>query len=482
MEKILVIDIGTTRLKVACVDRNGKIENIVSNTLPKSSATEQDARLWFSETLKLISKLVELEKNNKFNSIVLTGNMHALLAIDKYGEPLFDAWLWNDLRAGKETEFLNLKYGNTIKEKFFNPAIAGFPLPKLLHLKNDKPEIFKSIWKILQPKDYVAFKLCGNLFTDFTDASGTLMFNLKNRSWDEEFLLELGLNISILPEVVLSYQKIGVLRKDMAKLMGLISGIPVIIGAGDLATAALGSEIREDTLVLVLGTAGQVLTIDSNLMRELENKIFAFLYVNPEYYLYLGTVPAGGYSFEWFSNMLSMKIEKIFELARYSNKNSKLLYFPFIQGSGTPHMKYEPFGAFLNMSVEDSIPEFCRSLIEGVIFALKESSDTIENHSKKNKLILQSLAARIPIIQKVISSLYGSKEIYLSNQKEASIIGAAILGAVGTGIYDSIFRAKENMISVSRLGHSKEGGEKNILERFKEYKRLCKILKQTGGG
>jgi len=477
MEKILVIDIGTTRLKVACVDENGTIENILSETLPKTSATEQEPNLWIDRTLKLISQLVQQRKKGVFSSIVLTGNMHSLLAIDKNGEPLFNAWLWNDLRAVKECEYLNSHYGEEIKSRFFNPIIPGFPLPKLLYLKKNDPEIFDSIWKILQPKDFIAFKLCGNVFTDFTDASGTLIFNLKNKSWDEEFLMELGFSPSILPEVVASYQKIGNLKDDVARSTGLKVGIPVIIGAGDLATASLGSKVNEDSLVLVLGTAGQVLTLDTNLINELEGKIFAFSYVDPEYYLYLGTIPAGGYSFEWFSKVWSMKIEEIFEQAKHSRKNLKLLYFPFIQGSGTPHMKYEPFGAFLNISDEDSTPEFCKALIEGVIFALKESSDTIEKFTKKKDiLILQSLAAKVPLIQDIIFSLYNSKEIYLSNQKEASVIGAAILGAVGSGIYSSISQAQENMVSISNLDISNKGGEIEVLERFKEYERLSKIL------
>jgi xylulokinase len=483
MEKMLVIDIGTTRLKVASVNEKGEIENIISKNLPKKTASEQNPKHWIEGAIELIKNLTEKEEDPKFCSIALTGNMHALLTVNKDGETLFDAWLWNDLRASKECEFLKKEYREEIKEKFFNPVIPGFPLPKLLYLKKNNPETFESIYKILQPKDFVAFHLCGEIFTDFTDASGTLMFNLKKRDWDREFLLDLNLNPSILPEVVPSYQKIGILRKEIAKATRLREGTPVVIGAGDLATASLGSNVDEDTLVFVLGTAGQILTVNRELSEILQNKIFAFLFADPEYYLYLGTVPAGGYSFEWFSKVLSEDIVEIFKRAESANPESKLLYLPFIQGTGTPHMRYEPLGAFLNISDEDSNPEFCRALVEGVVFALKESSDILENLSRKNKLVLQSLVSKIPLIQEILFSLYNrKKEIYLSNQKEASIIGGAVLGAVGAGIYDSISKAQENMVSMEKLEYTvKKGGEIKVLKRFDEYKRMVKILNMQEG-
>lgn len=483
MEKMLVIDIGTTRLKVASVNEKGEIENILSKNLPKTKSSEQNPKHWIGGTIELIKNLVEKEENSKYCSIALTGNMHALLALNKDGDALFDAWLWNDLRASEECEFLKKEFGEEIKERFFNPIIPGFPLPKLLYLKRTNPDVFESIYKILQPKDFVAFHLCGEIFTDFTDASGTLMFNMKNRAWDKKFLLDLNLNPSILPEVVPSYQKIGTLKKEIAKITGLNEGIPVVIGAGDLATASLGSNVNKETLVFVLGTAGQVLTVDRELSRELQDKIFAFLFVDPEYYLYLGTVPAGGYSFEWFSKVLSVDILEVFKRAENANSKSKLIYLPFIQGSGTPYMKYKPSGAFMNISDEDSSPEFCRALVEGVVFSLKESADILENLSRKNRLILQSLASKVPLVKQIFLSLYSEeKELYLSNQKEASIVGAAILGTVGIGIYDSISKAQKNMISMKRSEHTTVKGGEKILERFEEYRKMVKILNMHEGG
>ena len=477
MSKVLVIDIGTTRLKIACVDETGEIRNIVSSALPRKSPTEQSAECWFSETLRLIPELIDLESNNNFDAIALTGNMHALLTIDRNGEPIFDAWLWNDLRASKECEFLNREYRDVISEKFFNPAIPGFPLPKLLHLKNTEPSIFKSVWKILQPKDFIAFKLCREVFTDFTDASGTLMFNLTSKSWDKEFLAELGLSVSVLPDVVNSYEKIGNLREDIARITGLKPGIPVVIGAGDLATAALGSKVDNNTFVLVLGTAGQLLTTDSKLLDKLRGKIFTFLFVDLENYFYLGTVPAGGYSFDWFSRILTRDTSEVFKLAGESKEDMNLLYLPFIQGTGTPHMIYEPLGAFLNISDQDSEAEFCRALIEGAIFSLKESSNVIEAFTEeKDNLVLQSLAAKVPIIQDIALSLYESRNIYVSDQKEASIVGAAIVGTVGCGIYNDIRQAQANMVKVSKLNALNKGGESKILKRFEMFRNLSKIL------
>jgi len=474
VEKILVIDVGTTRLKAAVLDGKGKILGFKSAYLSRSQTpTEQDPGQWYRSTLKLIKELNE-KFNGDYDAIFVTGNMHALLPLDKTGCPMMNAWLWNDLRANQESKELNSKYEEEIFDRFYNPPIPGFPLTKLLYLKKHLPEIYNSIWKIVQPKDFIVYKLCGNIGTDLTDASGTLMFNMHKKRWDNEFLEKVGLSSTILPGINKSCEIVGTVREDVANLSGLLKGIPIVTGAGDLATASLGNGVNDSTFVMVIGTAGQIMTTSHSLNKELKGKIFAFCDVIPDSILYLGTIPAGGYSFEWFGNMNSLSKETVIEYANKARANTNIVYLPFILGTGTPYMIYKACGGFHYISTNDSLKEYCRAITEGIVFSLKESADIMSEHlGKRQRIVLQSLAARIPLIRNIVSTIFPYKT-FIPETDESSIKGAAILGTVGISLYDSIPSAQKAMIRLKEF--FSKGGDKCILMRFRKYQNVTRKL------
>ncbi|TYB91680.1 MAG: hypothetical protein FXF54_08185 [Kosmotoga sp.] len=468
---ILVIDVGTTRVKVALVNETGEIKNFKSEFIEKeNNQTEQNPIKWLQSVSRLSKKITE---NNQMDIVSVTGNMHALLPIDKTGEPLINALLWNDIRSQKSSKWLVGKYAKEISQRFFNPPIPGFPLSKLIQFREEYPDKYKKIYKLLQPKDFIVYKLTGKLSTDITDASGTLMFNMKNKKWDKEFLKKLNISEEILPDICKSQQIVGYVSEEGSKLTNINKGIPVVAGAGDLITASLGNGVDSETFVLVYGTAGQLLTTDSRLVESLSNKIFAFEYVIPNQFLYLGTVPAGGYSLDRFSELTKLSKEEIISKANKANNKSSLIYMPFTQGTGTPHMFYQPMGGFNGISSVDSINEYCQAVIEGPIFSLKESYEVItESLGRRKNLVAQSLAAKIPSIRRDIESLF-DEEVYIPETKESSIIGGAILGAVGLSRYKDITQAQRQMIKVKKI-EKMEGGDKSkgITKRFSFYQNI----------
>ncbi|MEA2065511.1 MAG: FGGY family carbohydrate kinase [Thermotogota bacterium] len=472
---ILVIDVGTTRVKVAVVAENGEIVDFESEYIRKEeNPTEQNPNKWLDSVSKLTKKIVD---HKKIDIVSVTGNMHALLPIDKNGEPLINAWLWNDIRSQKTSEWLTENYAKEISRRFFNPPIPGFPLSKLVRFREEYPDEYKKTYKLLQPKDFVVYKLTGKLATDVTDASGTLMFNMKNKEWDTEFMKELNISVEILPGIYKSQQLVGDVSEEGRKLTNIKKGTPIVAGAGDLITASLGNGVNNETFVLVYGTAGQLLTTDSKLVKSLSNRIFAFEYVNPEEYLYLGTVPAGGYSLDWFSELTKLPKEEIISKAERANNKSSLTYMPFTQGTGTPHMDYRPMGGFNGIDSNDSLDEYSRAVIEGPIFSLKESHEVMTKElGSREKLVAQSLAAKIPFIKTVVENLF-DEEIYVPETKESSIIGGAILGAVGITKYRDITQAQKQMIKLKKCEKLK-GGDKNkdIEERFSFYQNITDKL------
>lgn len=468
---ILVIDVGTTRVKVAVVTENGEIVDFESEFIKKEdNATEQNPNKWLDSVSKLTKKMVD---RKKIDVVSVTGNMHALLPIDKNGEPLMSAWLWNDIRSQKSSEWLKENYAKEISRRFFNPPIPGFPLSKLIQFREEYPDEYKKTYKLLQPKDFVVYKLTGKFTTDVTDASGTLMFNMKNKEWDTEFMKELNISVEILPGICKSQQIVGYVSEEGKKLTNIKKGTPIVAGAGDLITASLGNGVNSETFVLVYGTAGQLLTADSRLVESLSGRIFAFEYVNEEEYLYLGTVPAGGYSLDWFSELTKLSKEEIISKAERANSKSSLTYMPFTQGTGTPHMDYRPMGGFNGIDSSDNLNEYSRAVIEGPIFSLKESHEVMTKElCSRKKLVAQSLAAKIPFIKKAIEYLF-DEEIYIPETKESSIIGGAILGAVGISKYKDISQAQRQMIKLKK-NEEMEGGDKNkgIKERFSFYQNI----------
>jgi len=193
---VLVIDVGTTRVKVALVTEKGKIIDFESEFVEKEdNPTEQNPNKWLKNVSILTKRIVD---HRKIDVISVTGNMHALLPINRSGEPLINAWLWNDIHSQKSSKWLQENFAKEISQRFFNPPIPGFPLSKLIQFREEYPDEYKKTYKLIQPKDFIVYKFTGKLTTDVTDASSTLLFNMKNNEWNKEFLSELNISVEIL--------------------------------------------------------------------------------------------------------------------------------------------------------------------------------------------------------------------------------------------------------------------------------------------
>lgn len=479
----MTVDIGTSKTKVAIYDVNGKAlyknsEYHVSN----ESITEQDPNVWWKETAKLIKKAIS-QTNLKPHVIGLSGNMHALLSIDKKGDPVRKAILWNDTRAEQEAQMLRKEFGDDVLiDRFLNIPIPGFPLPKIIWLKKHERESYEKTYKFVQPKDFIAFKLCGEVFTDYSDASGTFAFNIKKKRWDEDILKELKIDPSKFPNVVGSFTKIGNVSKEVSCELGLKEGTPVVIGAGDLITSAVGSGVDEKSIVLVIGTAGQIITISKNVFSDILGKIFVFLYTDSNTFLYLGTIPAGGYSCEWFARkILNISLEEFFNLAKKSSKKTKrLIFLPFIQGSGTPFMNYNVKGSFHNLSDTATREDFCRAIIEGIVFSLKISMDYMEKVlGKRKRLILQSLAAKEKAFLEIIEGLHEG-EIFIPKDPDASLLGAAIIAGVSIKIFNDLKEGYKKMIKYVNVVKTSEVFN-TLKESYKEFINLVSYYIQRRG-
>lgn len=467
---IAAIDIGTSRIKCAVFSEEGNMLVLKSQRLDRAaSPNQQDANIWAQSAEGMLASITP---DFSIDAVVATGNMHAFLPVDYQGNPLCDAILWSDNSSLHETEFLNKNYGSILLEKFGNPATPVFTLPKWIMA--NKNFAGKS-YKLLQSKDFIIQKLTGNFITDPSDASGTLAMNLKSGGWDNDFLAELGLPIDHLPEIAPSSAIAGYVSREASLKTGLKAGTPVIAGAGDLATAAIGSGVDDDTFSLTLGTAGQLLGVGPiGNYPKLAGKIFAFAHASPGKELYLGSVPAGGFCFEWLSRIHNISVDDFFALAQKSDKWSDLpIFMPYILGRGAPYMDYAPCGAWFDLKAELSLPDLCKGAVLGTLCALRQSADCMEALSgQRAKIVFQALACRETAVRECAARLFKQQK-FIPKNSEASLLGATAIALTALKIDSSPEKAIARILLRQEIVQPHNETVENY---FKKYLSLAEYV------
>lgn len=467
--KICAIDIGTSRIKAALFSEDGRMSHLVSRRLPRASSPDtQKAQVWYDSCVFLLREIAQKEMPE---ALVLTGNMHALLGIDKDGREVEDAILWSDQSSAKESDELNKRFGKTLLKEFGNSSIPVFTLPKLLKMKREREFLYNKTEKFLQSKDYILYRLTGNMVTDPSDASGTLLMQYDSGEWSEALCSDLAIDKNKLPQILPSLSICGCVTKNAAKETFLREGTPVITGCGDLASAALGSGVGEGTFSLTLGTAGQLLSSGENKRDLLAGKVFVFAHADKEKELYLGSVPSGGFTFEYLANLHNISVEEFFHKAMQVPLADDLpIFLPYILGKGAPYMDYESNGAWFKLSGAHTLPHICRSAIFGVLASLYENSEMLCSLGvKAESLVLQALACREKAVQMTANALF-PQEKYLPENSEASLLGAAMIAYTALKVYPDLTICAEKMVHKTLLAPAAED-EKDVAEHL--YDKFC---------
>ena len=258
------IDLGTSAVKLLLMESDGKIKKIVSKSyglsFPHTGWAEQNPEDWFEQSIEGLEELLADADKNMVGGISFGGQMHGLVTLDCNDQVIRPAILWNDGRSVEETEYLNSVIGREkLSEYTANIAFTGFTAPKILWMQKNEPELWEKVSKIMLPKDYIAYRLSGSFCTDYSDASGMLLLDVKNRCWSDEMLEICNVSKEMLPKLYESYEVVGHLKADVAARLGLSTDVKIIAGAGDNAAAAIGTgTVGEGTCNLSIGTSGTV--------------------------------------------------------------------------------------------------------------------------------------------------------------------------------------------------------------------------------
>lgn len=481
------IDLGTSAVKMLLMRDDGKIVNSVTKSYPISFPytgwSEQNPEDWLRETKRGLIELMAEYPKEELVGISFGGQMHGLVVLDENDRVIRPAILWNDGRSSEETEFLNTNVGRkVISERTANIAFAGFTLPKILWMKKHEPDLFSKIRRIMLPKDYLIYMLSGEFCTDFSDASGTLLLDVKNRSWSKEMLELCNLNINQLPQLCESYEQVGTLRKVVAEELGFKPTVKIIAGAGDNAAAAIGTgTIGEGRCNISLGTSGTIFISSTHFKVDSFNALHSFAHADGNYHLMGCMLSAASANQWWCKNILGTThyAEEQANIQKFGENN--VYFLPYLMGERSPHN--DPFARamFVGMSLDTNREDMVQAVLEGVAFGLRDSFEIArELGIKVRRTKICGGGAKSLLWCKIIANVM-NVTVDIPGQDEGPALGAAILAAVGSGFYQDLESAVSRIVRVKDSIEPEEILVKKYEQAYWNFRKLYPAIKDWYG-
>jgi len=412
--------------------------------------------------------------------------MHSSVFLNEKMEVIRPAILWSDTRTSKQCSKIYAKAGglDQLIHYVSNPALEGFTAPKILWLKENEPENYKKVKYILLAKDYIRYRLTNELFTEVSDAAGTLLFNVIKKRWSTSLLERLEIDQDLLPPVLNSFDLAGRITKNIAEQTGLKFKTPVVAGGADNACGAVGSGIIQEGSVMVsIGSSGVVLAPTNNPQPDQEGRIHLFNHACPDSWYMMGVMLSAGMSYEWLQKKLfnnSLDYTKLDQLAEEINPGSEgLIFLPYLYGERTPHNDANARGVYFGISGKHDQRHFIRSVLEGVTFALKDSLELIKDKGAKIKEIRAiGGGAKSRVWQQILADILG-EEINLLNVEEGPAFGAALIAGVGVGEYSSFAEAVNRIIKARKTIVPRIPNTERYNQYYQLYKKLYYSLKEN---
>ena len=462
------IDLGTSSVKLLLMDKEGTIINTVTEEypiyFPKTGWAEQNPEDWYRSVMTGMKRLLEGTDKRELAGISFGGQMHGLVVLDENDNVIRPCILWNDGRTQEECDYLNQQIGKKIISSYTaNIAFAGFTAPKILWMKKNEPENFKRIKKIMLPKDYLAYMLTGVFSTDVSDASGTLLFDVKNRCWSQEMCTICGITEEMLPKVYESYEGIGTVLHQVADELGINAEVKVAAGAGDNAAAAVATgTVGEGKCNLSLGTSGTVFISSDTFRADENNGLHSFCDANGKYHLMGCMLSAASCNKWWMEDILYTKdYEK--EQSIIENLGENQVYFlPYLMGERSPHNNPDARGTFIGMSMDTGRCHMTQAVLEGVAFAFRDMLEI----SKKSGIKVESTkvcggGAKSRLWLRILANVLNLR-LEIPEREEGPSLGAAMLAAVACGEYKTVEEAAEKIVKIKEFVEP----EKKLVENY----------------
>jgi len=428
---LIGLDVGTTALKGVAVSEDGRVEARAEEPYPLASPrpgwTEQDPELWWEACGRVLRRL------GAADAIGLSGQMHGLVLLDADLRPIRPAILWNDGRTAAQCARIEQTLG---REELIaltgNRALTGFTAPKLLWVREHEPELYARVRHVLLPKDYVRLRLTGELATDVSDASGTLLFDVARRTWSDRVLSALGIPPDWMPPALESPVVAGTTE----------AGVPVAAGAGDQAAGAIGVGVdRPGPASVALGTSGVVFAALDDYRPDPEARVHTFCHARPGTWHAMGVMLSAAGSLRWLRDAAAPGVgfaALVDEAERWPPGAGGLRFLPYLTGERTPHADPDVRAAFVGLGLEHDRGALTRAALEGVAYGLCDALEVLAAVGSRPAVgRVSGGGARSGLWLRIIASAL-RMPLEHTEVEEGAAYGAALLGGVAGGVFPDV--------------------------------------------
>ncbi len=479
------IDLGTSAVKLLLMNGSGKIEKIVSREYPISFPhpgwSEQDPAEWLRETLAGIKELTADCDKTQVAGIGAGGQMHGLVVLDEGDQVIRPAILWNDGRTAEETDYLNTVIGkDKLSEYTANIAFAGFTAPKLLWMRKHEPDLFAKIRKIMLPKDYINYMLSGVHCTDVSDASGMLLFDVKNKRWSQEMLDVCGITQEQMPRIFESYQPVGTLKPEIAAELGLPERVVIAAGAGDNAAAAVGTgTVGEGACNISLGTSGTIFISGQSFSVDENNALHAFAHADGHYHL-MGCMLSAASCNKWWMDEIIGTTDYGAEQAGITREKlgrNHVFFLPYLMGERSPINDTNARGTFIGMTMDNTRTDLTQAVLEGVAFGIRDSLEVARSLGidiKRSRIC--GGGAKSPLWRTIFANVC-NLDLEVIESEEGPGYGGAMLAMVACGEYPSVQAIAEKFVKVVETVKPDPELTARYEERYQVFRQIYPAVK-----
>lgn len=477
------VDLGTSAVKLLLMDEAGRILNVVSKEyplyFPNPGWSEQRPEDWYDKSIEGMKELIKGFDADKVAGISFGGQMHGLVILDENNKVIRPAILWNDGRTIEENDYLNNVIGkDKLSSYTANISFTGFTAPKILWVKNKEPENFARIRKIMLPKDYLAYRLTGVHCTDYSDASGMLLLDVKNKCWSKEMIEICGIKEEMLPKLFESFEKVGTLKSEIARELGFSDEVIVAAGAGDNAAAAVGTgTVGNGSCNISLGTSGTIFISSDTFGVDEHNALHSFAHADGHFHLMGCMLSAASCNKWWMDEIIGTK-DYAAEQKNIDKLGKNSVYFlPYLMGERSPHNDSLVRGSFFGLSLDTTRADMTLAVLEGVAFAIRDSFEVAKSLGIKiDRTKICGGGAKSPLWKKIIANVLNIKVDVIAAE-EGPALGGAMLAAVASGEYASVKEAADAIVKVVDTVEPDKELVKKYDERYAHFVKLYPAVK-----
>ena len=491
MALLLGIDISTTGAKALLIDDEGRVLSSATTPLTLSTPhplwSEQAPQDWWNATTSSVMQALAAAdvSGESVAAIGLTGQMHGLVLLDDEGNVLRPAILWNDQRCGIECDEIRARVSRErLVQITGNDALTGFTAPKILWVEKNEPEIYSRTRHILLPKDYIRYKLTGALAMDKADGSGTMLFDIRKRTWSQDILNALNISAGWLPPTFEGHEITGDVTAEAAAATGLRRGTPVVAGGGDQSAQAIGvGVVRPGSIAVTLGTSGVVFAATESPLIEPQGRLHAFCHAVAGRWHLMGVMLSAAGSLQWYRDQLAcdQTFEQLVSEASGTPAGSDgLIFLPYLSGERTPHPDPLARAAWIGLTVRHTQAHLTRAVLEGVAFGVKDMFCLMRDVGLGpiEQVRLSGGGAKSPLWRQILADTLEA-ELVTVNTTEGAAFGAALLAGVGAGVWPDVDTACAETIFVQDRVTPNPETFTVYRSLHEQYQRLYPALKPT---